>query len=122
MRPISPKVKEAILNDPLYVQCTRALLLNDHVCAGRITWEHSLIYAGRQIDEKWALVSLCAYAHGVDEYQDGGCLDKKINEWIAINRMSREDEMKYPRRNWAQERRFLNARYGVPVYPQLPRH
>lgn len=94
--------------------CERNLLLHDHQCAGRLTREHALIYAGSRIDEAWAIVILCAYAHEVDQFQDGGGLDKRINEWIAINRMTPEIEARFPRFNWAQKRRYLNGLYGVP--------
>lgn len=114
MRTISKRVKDQILEDPFYCRCAREALLKDHVCAGRITWEHSFIYGGKQIDEVWAIIPLCAFAHGVDQYQDCGIMDKKISEWIAINRMTAEDEAKYPKRNWAREREWLNKKYGVP--------
>lgn len=112
MRPISARVRAEIDNDPLYLVCARQYYLRDHVCQGRITREHAVIYGGRQVDERWAIVPICAYAHGVDNFQDCGILNKEINLWIALNRMTPADEAKYPRRDWARERRFLNGKYG----------
>ena len=98
MHPIPIKLKKEILADPYYKQCAR----KDRHCKGRITFEHALIYAGRQIQEKWAIIPLCAYHHSVDKFQDGGGLDKRINERIAVSRATPEDLAKYPKRNWKQ--------------------
>jgi len=56
-------------------------------CAGRITKEHALYFAGRQLQDEEAILDICAYHHGVDEFQDRGGLDKERNVWIALNRM-----------------------------------
>lgn len=82
MRKIPEKLKKEILADPYYKVCARK---NDD-CDGRITWEHAIIYAGRQLNEKWAIIPLCTYHHSVDLHQDGPGLDKAINVWIALNR------------------------------------
>jgi len=112
MRPISARVRAEIDKDPLYKVCARQYYLRDHVCQGRITYEHAVVYGGKQVDERWAIVPICAYAHGVDHFLDAGNLVKDINVWIALNRMTPADEAKYPRRDWARERRFLNGKYG----------
>ena len=91
MRKISEPVKRELKDSKYHGKCLRALLLEDHECQGRITWEHALTYAGRQMDEYFAIIFLCAYSHSVDEFQDCGILDKQINHWIAINRMTEDD-------------------------------
>lgn len=116
MRVISQRVKEKINSDTFFTKCSRQVILKDHTCQGRLTMEHTEIYGGRQIDEAWAIIGLCAFAHGVDQFQDGGILNKEINRWIAINRMTEEDEAKYSKRNWKREREYLNGKYGVPSY------
>lgn len=110
----------AKVNARIPFACERQLALRDHVCAGRITREHALIYAGRQIDEPWAIVLLCALAHSVDQYQDIGILDKQKNEWIAVCRMKRSDEKRYPKVDWAQKRRYLCGLYGTLRRSRLP--
>ncbi len=90
MRPISSKLKAEILADPYYKTCCR----KDKNCNGRITWEHALIYAGRQINEKWAIIPLCVYHHL------GGGLDKRLNERIAVSRATMGDLAKYSKRDW----------------------
>lgn len=92
--------------------CERNLFFHDHVCLGRITREHAVYYAGRKIDEAWAIVLLCAWAHEVYEYQDGGGMVKEMGEYIAIMRMTKEDEERYPRKDWEQRRSYLRSKYG----------
>ena len=109
MRKISPKVKEELAKEKDI--CAR---IADGNCAGRITWEHTLIYAGKQIDEVWAIIHLCEYHHAVNTYQDGGELNKEKNVWIALNRASDEELLKYSKAtNYIKERERLNKIYGV---------
>jgi nitric oxide synthase oxygenase domain/subunit len=102
MNNIPPKLKEKLSKNQWYYKCCRA----DKECLGRITWEHSYIYSGRQIQEEWAILPLCLHHHL------GTGLDKRINHWISINRMTKKDELKYPKFNWARERLILNKKYG----------
>lgn len=68
--------------------------------------EHAWKYAGRQINEAWAIIRLCARAHSVDQYQTGGgILDKRINEAISLRHATDQDLKKYPNRDWEQERK-----------------
>ena len=90
MRKISPKVKEKLLEEPQV--CARG---KDGGCAGRITWEHALIYAGKQIDEVWAIIKLCERHHAVNGYQDMGAMNKEKNVWIALCRATDEELKKY---------------------------
>jgi hypothetical protein len=93
MRPIPKKLRDDMASDPYYETCARA---SEGGCRGRITWEHALIYAGRQINEKWAIIPLCVYHHL------GEGLNKRTNERIAVARATEEDLKKYPRKNWKQ--------------------
>jgi hypothetical protein len=90
MRKISPKVKEILLQ-----RQSRCVRENEGTCAGKITWEHSLIYAGRQIDEAWAIIFLCEYHHDVNMYQDCGDLQKELNVYYALNQATDEELKKY---------------------------
>ena len=60
-------------------------------CEGRLTKEHVFTYAGKQIQEEWAIIDLC-WRHHL-----GDLLDKRINEQIAKSRATDEDRKKYPR-------------------------
>jgi len=109
---IPKKLLHEILEDPFYKTCVRH---KEGTCKGRVTFEHALIYAGKQIQEKWAIIPLCEYHHGVNNYQDRGDLKKSYNEWVAVNRATADDFARYPRRNWLQVQAALNARYGNPT-------
>ena len=112
MRPIPPMLREEIKNDPFYGKCARKVLLDDHVCRGSITWEHAIIFAGKQLNEKWAIIPLCAFAHSVNEFQDGGCLDKEINHWIALNRATDQELEDISRaEDYKRKRDYLNEKY-----------
>lgn len=89
--------------DPFMKVCIK---LHTGKCCGRIEWEHTFIYAGKQIQEAWAIAPACVYHHR------GPGLDKEYNQWIAINRATDEDFAKYPRTDWQQIKRYLNKKYG----------
>lgn len=103
MSKIPATLLKKILLNPFYKKCAR----DSFNCLGRITLEHAIIYAGRQVQEEWAIIPLCAYHHAVDEFQDGGDLKKDTNKMIALMRASQEDFDKYPRNTWSQERDAL---------------
>lgn len=111
MRKISDRVRKIINEDRYYTICAR---WRDGGCKGRITMEHALIYAGRQIDEAWAIVPLCAYHHAVDEYQDGGDLKKEINVMLALNRATDDELLKYSKAiDYIALRKKLNEKYHI---------
>jgi len=108
MRVISPKVRQILDNEPQVCG-----LRHFGGCGGRITREHALIYAGKQIDEAWAIVLICARHHSVDQYQDNGLLDKEKNIWIALNKATDEELIKYSKViNYINERYRLNKIYA----------
>lgn len=99
MRPIPEKLKREMAADPFYKVCARA---KDGGCQGRITWEHAFIYAGRQVNERWAIIPLCWHHHL------GEGLDKNVNKRISLARATDEDLAKYPRAPWAQIKKSLS--------------
>ena len=107
-----------MLDAPEYQVCMRNAIFHDHVCQGRLTLEHAFIGKNGQINEKWAIMSLCAWGHDVDEWQDAGNIDKRKNEYCCIIRASEEDLAKYPGRDWIQLRKFLVGKYGLPMKPK----
>jgi hypothetical protein len=108
MRPISPKLRDIIDTDTYYRTCARS---DEGDCSGRITIEHALIYGGRQIDELWNLLPICAYHHAVDSYQDSGNLDKQKHEWIALSRCPDLSAISKAV-NYPQRLAYLNTIYG----------
>lgn len=116
MTPIPQKVRKQIAADPSYRACKLAGL-HGHVCGGRITMEHALINAGRQIQEKWAIVSVCAAGQEVDEFQDAHTMNKELNVWVALNQATESELMAYPKTDYLGMREKLNKKYGVWVAP-----
>lgn len=87
--------------DPYMRVCARAwplpLRSADVQCKGRITWEHALLYAGKQVQEPWAIIPLCEYHHL------GPGLDKQINIRLALRRATPEDLARYPWNTWERQ-------------------
>lgn len=112
MRRISKKVKDKILKRKQV--CARRMI--DGGCDGRLTYDHSLIFGGRQIDEAWAIVILCEKHHAVNKYQDGGDLNKEKNVWIALNQATDEELKQYSKAiDYIALRKRLNGKYGENI-------
>ena len=104
MRRIPKKLREEMNSDPFYHKCVCAG--DNFGCAGKIEFHHVFLWAGRQINEKWNILPVCEFHHR------GLGFDKEYFEWIAVNRATNEELVKYPRINWAQIRSYLNSQYG----------
>lgn len=118
MTKIPTKIRKEIDLDPNSKYC--ALYgWHGHVCGGRLTCEHALIYAGKQIQEAWAIPVVCASAQEVDEFQDAHTMNKELNVWVALNRGTQEDFARFPRAfpTYLEQRERLNRKYGV-WYPK----
>lgn len=90
MNKIPENLRNELIGDSYYLRCTRS----GPDCRGRITWEHTFIYAGKQIQEKWAIIPLCWFHHL------GAGLNKGLNKIIATKRTNESDRKKYPKINW----------------------
>jgi protein involved in ribonucleotide reduction len=108
MRKIPLKLRSKLSKDPYYKKCCRG---SEGSCDGRITWEHAFIYAGTQIQEGWAIVPLCEYHHAVGKYQDGGDLNKDLNQFIALSRALDEELKKFPRKDWTRIKAYLMQKF-----------
>jgi hypothetical protein len=93
-------------------ECERQAVFHDHICDGRSTMEHALTYRGKQIPDKWAIVRLCEWAHGVGKYALGGGLDKRKNEYLALLHATPKDLKAYPKKDWKQLKYYLSKKYG----------
>ncbi len=91
--------------------CMRA---DEGNCQGRITKEHAIIYAGKQLQDEWSILDICEYHHGVNNFQDRGNLNKEKHVWIALNRAPEErlKELSKAEDKIALKHR-LNLKYGV---------
>lgn len=109
MRKISKHVREALEQEPNVCALQRF-----GGCEGRITLEHALTYAGKQIDEPWAIIKICARHHSVDQYQDRGLLNKEINVWVALNKATDQQLRQYSKVvDYIKMRAVLNKKYGI---------
>lgn len=106
MRPIPLKMRAGLAAEPRMTKC--ALVgLEFGKCEGKIEWDHVFIYAGKQINEKWALIAVCSKHH----YEKNG--NQLLKESIArksLNLATDEDLQKYPRKNWLQIKRSLGMK------------
>ena len=112
MNNIPAKLRKEMANDPEMQLCMRKELLNDHVCGSdpltgkHIEWDHCIIYAGRQLQEAWAIVPTCWQAHR------GGDLDREKQTWIALNRATDEQLKSISKAiDYIRERDRLNSIY-----------
>lgn len=105
---------------PEYKVCSKSSVPG-HDCGGRITWEHAIIYAGKQLNEQWAILPLCAKGHAVDRFQDGGDFSKEVNVWIALNRASDAELAAISKAiPYLEYRDRLNQKYGKYTPPFVP--
>ena len=73
----------------------------------QVSWEHCWLYAGKQINEKWAIVPLrrdLNTSHPPKEV-------KERCQLISINRATKKDLAKYPKKNWEQIHKYLKSKY-----------
>jgi hypothetical protein len=66
MRKIPDEMREEMANDPYYKKCCITGRSDE-----KIDWHHNLIFAGRQVNEKWAILPLATSIHAkIHEYKD----------------------------------------------------
>lgn len=105
-------LREQLRTDPTYGICS-LFGQGDHICGGRVTWEHAIRYAGKSLQSRWSIVPLCAKAHEVDFYQDAGTMNKELNIWIALNQATDADLIAISKaENYIAKRSYLNNKYG----------
>lgn len=110
------KLRAECAADPSYRLCARNEALHDHECQGDpirgangrvIEWEHALYFAGKQLQEKFAIVPLCWWAHR------GPGMNKNLAEWIALNRATLAELASISKGvSYARRLRYLNGSFG----------
>lgn len=104
-------LRKQLSSDDFYKKCA---LRNHGECGGPISWEHSLYFGGRQLQEYFAIVPLCHRHHGIGIWMDAGTLDKDKNIWVALNRATDEEIQKISKViNYFRVRDNLNEKYGI---------
>jgi len=82
MRPIPQQLKDEMSADPYYKKCCLSPSL---VCEGKIQFHHNLIFAGRQVNEKFCILPICEFHHhNVEKF-------KELLTTIMLNRATDEE-------------------------------
>lgn len=91
--------------DPFYRTCCVSGVRGPFV---KIDWHHNLIFAGRQVNEKWCILPLAQPIHDrIVEY-------KEIVDWIMLNRATDEELRRYSKAvDLISKRAKLNKKYGA---------
>lgn len=109
MHPIPIKLRQKLSES----QDMKVCIHNNSDCSGRVEWEHAWTYAGKQIQEEWAIIPCCTYHHR------GKGLDKDFNRYKSLMKVKdiiKQDPgidvfLRYPKKNWLQEYNFLKEKY-----------
>lgn len=73
----------------------------------KIEWHHNLIFAGRQVNEKWCILPLAEDVHADIVKHKEKC------DWIMLNRATDEELARYSKaENLKVKRDRLNKKYG----------
>jgi len=103
MRPIPKKLKDQLANDPWMKKCV--------VCRSTpVTWNHAIIYSGRQLNTWYALVPLCANCHMGNSMKPKPDVQDYC-EWLAILRGGKELDNDCPKWNWRQRKKYLDSKF-----------
>lgn len=112
---IPGKIRKVLELDPFMKRCFRH---GEGDCAGCVEWEHAWMYAGRKIQERWAIVPACKSQH-----HQGPKLDKNLNRYAAILRMTPEEwnetQRRYPRIDWEQQKNWLASKFPEFSLPDM---
>lgn len=110
MRPIPQKMRQELEKLPRMKQCTLAPLQDLYgPCEGRKTnpeWHHVWMYAGKQINELWAILAGCSRHHRM-------ATDPAIKaafETASLMLVTPEDLSNYSRKDWAQIKKSLGMK------------
>ena len=101
MRKIPEKMRKEIAEDEFMKKCC---VTGDY----RVSWEHCWTYGSKgQINEKWAIVPLrrdLNTSHPPKEI-------KERCQLISLNRATKKDLAKYPKKNWDIIYNYLKSKY-----------
>jgi len=103
-RPISPKVRQVLDDDPFMHKCC----ISNNQCTGVIQWHHHLKYGGRRSDKPEHILPLCEYHHSYVDTRNV----REIVDWVWLNRLNeRQIEEISKAVNYKYRRGTLNTKY-----------
>lgn len=104
MRPIPVSMRDDMAQDPFYQRCC---ISGVPATSEKLDWHHNLIFAGRQVNEKWCILPLAKRIH------DNIVAYKEKCDWIMLNRATDEELERYSKaENLKVKRERLNKKYG----------
>jgi len=106
MNPIPQKLRNEMAADPFYKECC---LTGTPARFEKVDWHHCWKFAGKQINEKWAIVPVWWYMHsplGSPESVHNCRMTEIQIKLISLGRATKEDLAKYPM-DWDKERKRL---------------
>ena len=108
MNNIPPKLRKQLADDPMYKRCIV------HQCyhgpGVKIEWHHNLIFAGKQVQERWCILPICKAVHDLAN----NTLVRGHLDWIMINRATDDELRRYSKAiDLIAKRNRLNKQYGV---------
>lgn len=104
MRPIPKAMRAKLAEEPRMKHCVLELHSVYGPCDGRIEWEHVWTYAGRQVNEPWAIIGVC---HNHHARKNGDPRIKAAFETASLRLAQNADFTGYPRKDWNQIKRSL---------------
>lgn len=108
MRRIPSELRIEMDSDPYYWKCALEPFTDNHV--GEVEWHHSLIWGGRQINERWAIIPLCKLCHRRINKPN----NNEFVEWITLSRATpnRLSELSKAY-DYCRRREYLIKTYGI---------
>lgn len=107
MNKIPDRLKAKLRSDPFYARCCVTGRQRGEV---KIEWHHNLIFAGRQVQEQFAILPVAQEIHSIAGHK----AMKERLDWIMWNRATERQIDKYSK---AQDKRayrdYLNNKFGV---------
>ena len=94
--------------DPFYAQCC---VTGVPAAEQKVEWHHAMIYAGKQVQERWCIIPLLDTVHA-NEKKRGV---RQVIDWIIFNRATDEELRKYSKTiNYIKRREWLNKHFKGP--------
>lgn len=104
------KIPKALLKEILADEWYKTCCLKGSDCSGRIEFHHNLIFGGRQVQAKFAILPLC-HAH----HEDANWTEVKEKlDHIMLTRASNTELVKYSKAtNLLRKLDYFNGKYGT---------
>jgi len=90
--PIPKKMREELAQDPFMKKCA----LWDAECMGRVEWNHAVTYAGKRLNELWAIIPLCT-KHHKEEAKNRMAIKEIVRDRIKHFGAEKEIKQRYPK-------------------------